>query len=346
MNCWRSTCCFIIASFALLTVSVCEGMYCNYPTYWKYGCFGDFELGAEFLWWKPCVEDLDYCAIREKTTVNQSTNVELEYKGVCPGWEPGVRVYFDYPDFFCWCKMGIRSSYTYIDSCDNSCNSGGEGVPLILHPGLITDSLTDAICDAKWRSCYHELEALFYFNCCCNECNYIVPSFGIAAIYLEQDLEVSIDTAEGSSSSSMATVDWDSDYWGVGLRAGLEYRYVHNRCLTFYGLVTGSIITGDEDTHNKQFYDGAKICNASFKDSDCFRCVPGYRIGVGAISNCCICGFDFSLRLGYDFIRWHNLPRHRIFSGDDVDEDAALSNSPGGRSFGFHGLSVGIGLYF
>jgi hypothetical protein len=307
-------------------------------------CEGDYMLGIDFLWWKPCISDLDFAGTINSSVVNEITNTDFKYKGICPDWTPGIRLTFDYPDLFCWCNIGLSASYTYLDMDEKHVVNGDENVYLLFHPGIDTIGPSSDPVHGKWYCKYQTWDALFYYNCCCSPCVYITPYIGVAGIMLTQDLKSSAVFADNSFAQSFNT-KWKSTLWGVGLKSGLAVNYNYSRCLGFYSFASGTILSGKSHTKHKSELRGEFDNTLRVRDDDCCTCIPGVHIGVGAKANFCICGYAFSMRLGYEFLEWYNLPKHRIFTGDNIESEIGSSSSSR-RTLGFHGPFLGAIFYF
>jgi hypothetical protein len=342
MNKWRKKISLAVLTAGLLTLAsgAANANSCNPCPAWGDSCDWDFcnmnfEIGADYLWWKPCVDELDYAA---EVTLDDITT-EVDYKGICPDWEPGYRAYVKITDFLC--DLDFCASYTYLrstDSADVDFDGGAtldEGItsPLI-HPDLLSSLFDEA--EADWSLTYQAGDALLSYEICSSPCQTFAPFFGVTGIYLHQKLEVDFDGSAGTGS-----VEWDSDYWGVGLKAGSAYVYRFNDCLSLFAFASGSILAGEADTKNEQEFE----TDITVEDDDCCLVVPGYHVGLGLIYDTCWCNTAFTFRLGYEFLEWYNLPNHRVFSGTDV-ADASHSTSASTRTLGFHGLFAGVAVKF
>lgn len=297
---------------------------------------------------------MEYAATFKATTVSKSATVnttDAEFKNICPDWEPGVRLWLAIPDICC--DWGISGSWTYIDSDDSStvkAPSGGEVVSPLLHGGLVEIAGLFKKAKGEWEACYHEWDVLFSYDLCCNECHSFTPFFGAAGIVLDQDLKVKLTNPGGEHDGDEGSVKWESDYWGVGLRFGSKYEYVICDCLRLFARASATLLAGEEDAKTKQFVIDCGYSNTKtvvkIDDDDCCHFVPGYHIGTGLVYDTCICNFDFSVRVGYEFVNWHNFPKPRVFAGDDVSKDVSHSTSASTRNFGFHGLLAGFSICF
>lgn len=299
-------------------------------------CFiDDFSVAIDFLWWKPCIDDLVCATI----CFEEDNKTRIEYKGICPSWEPGVRVILGRPCFYC--DWGFVGSYLYLQSNDY-CKIKREGkVSCPLIHGHFTSGYKATLCDSvkgDWEFIYQEADALITYDMsCCNPCHLFQPFVGIAALWLQQELEIKL-----YDHYSQGKIRWDSDFWGVGLRAGVEYQYLFSKCLRFFTLVHGTMLVGNPDNEMYQLFDS----ELEIIDDDCCLFIPGYHIGVGFIFDTCICDVGFSLRLGYEFLDWLNLPNHRIFCGDNNAVEGGHACSSNVRTLGFHGAHFGLAVTF
>lgn len=302
-------------------------------------CLGGFEVGIDFIYWKPCIDELDWGATVE-TENNSPVTTTVKYKSICPDWEPGIRVYFGMPEAFC--DLGLAVHYTLIGSDDSSSAEESEGVVTPLqHQGPDTDSPWDEG-KGTWDLCYHEWDVLLTYDISCTPCHNFKPYFGLAGIYLEQELDVEL--IEGSDTSGV--IEWESRYWGVGLRFGSEYKYRMNQCLSIFALCEGTLLAGEADNDNKQTYGTSSLQIIEIKDDDCCHFVPGFHIGAGILYDGCVCNNDFTIKLGYEFIEWRNVPNHRVFTGDNSGSESSHATSSNIRTLGFHGLMAGLYMSF
>lgn len=342
MNTWKKRfCLLLLSSLCLFNTPVFAdngGCNCCCDTWdlcdWSFyrGCC--WEMDLDYLYWKACVNDLDYAGVR----TTSGTLKKAKFKSLCPDWESGVRIRFMRP--FCWCDWGISLSYTYMDSEDSErvCEVGAISAPPV-HQAITAEMSLFDEARGDWELCYHEGDLLLHYDICCSDCHRFVPYFGVAGIYVDQDFEVDYFKGE----DCLCTFEWESDYWGVGFRLGNEYQYRYSQCLGFFVNGSCSILAGEADDHN--ISDEVGICKIEIDDDRCCRCVTGCHIGAGLLWEACICNYDFALRFGYEFLSWHGLPRHRDWTGDDAELEITHSSSHS-RNLCFHGLFAGVSLCF
>lgn len=295
-----------------------------------------FTVGADFLWWNTNADDLSYCAVRDESDVKR--------KNFCLDWEPGFRVYIGKQNIEC--GLDLAASYTYLNTCDSASTSdSGDVIPTFTHPGFTISVGNFDEGKGSWESTYHEWDVLLSFDNSCNQCHKLSHFFGVAGIVLDQEF-----TATVEKSSSIIHTKWDNDYWGVGLRFGTHYSRVICDCFSIFASGHASIIAGESDS--KIDFDSQNLSTDPdhvFKEDKECRIVPGYHITTGFSYDTCVCDWDLSFRIGYEFLAWFNVPERRTYVADGSigsSQEAALATSSNNRTLGFHGLFVGAQLSF
>ncbi len=317
----------------------CSYNCCNIPY-----CADDYMLGIDFLWWKPCVEDISFGGTLKNTESAGLNEIDFDYEGICPDWSSGVRLTFDYPNLFTWCNIGMTASYTYFEMNQKHTIHGSDNIFFLFHPGLGYLSVDENPIHGKWYMKYQDWDTMFYFNNSCCECVNITPSIGVAGILLNQDLK-----AHTCDNNDVSTLNWKSNLIGVGLKLGLELDYCYCNCLKFYGFADGAVLAAHSHTKNKQSYvpgnEEGTTTKLKMNDHNCCSCIPGFHLGAGVETTVCVCGFPVSFRAGYEFLEWFNLPKHRVFTTESLGAEIAQSASTT-RSICFHGPFAGIILSF
>lgn len=306
--------------------------------------FGGFEIGVDFLYWKPCVDNLDY-VYREGVTTETSTDPvtnETSYGNncICLDWEPGFRIRFAKDDVWCDWRLGV--SYTWLNI--NSSSSAKLGTDsFISSPLFDIDQFVDqsyTVIKGKYDTAYQAWDVLFAYDISCNRCHTFSPFWGVEGLIYNQEilvngyLDPTVDDVSASSSK------WTSDYFGVGLKLGTDYVFQMLDCLKLYASASGTITVGDHDaSHNYYEYDASgNIDLHKFNDADCCHIVPGYHLAVGLLYESNTCGCDYGIRLGYEFTEWRNISNPR-----------PLFNEVGNgtvTTVGFHGLVAGLDFSF
>jgi hypothetical protein len=308
--------------------------------------FPNIDIGIEFLYWKPCLDDLDYARFGPTILDPPATEPNISYfKYLHLRGEPGVRARIGKSDL--WCGWNLMFEYTYIAS--SACDSvlaipPGNVVPTLLH-GVHVDNLTQIAADCNLH--YQTFDFMFSHRFDCGLCGILVPAFGVELITLNQELN-----SEGSSyiSPFIATeTEWNSDYFGVGLKLGAEWRYELSCGISLFTKGYGMILSGtDKQKYTSERFDIQEETivatgNLTLKGND--RVIlPGYHIGAGLLIEQDLGDMKVALRAGYEFLQWHNVGNQRRFpEGGDHE---ALSFSSNSSVLGLHGVFAGVDMQF
>jgi hypothetical protein len=329
-----------------------------------------FDVGVEILWWKPCVDDLDYAASLSGALDGGTTGetpFKVKYKSVCPDWEPGFRATIAKKS--AWKGFDLSATYFWINSSDTDSTDNGLGestLPVIGYPGLLTGTSITSLTGAKgkWDTTVQGFDVLFSYPFRCNPCHQITPFFGVEVLWLNQEFEVSYDsvTPIGVEIDDVYTIDWKSDFTGVGLKVGTCYEYTLCDGLSLFAKASGSILTGSTDGKDEQFLvefteSGIPIPATRREvhyhdDNDSCRLMNEYHLAAGFNYENETCGCEYKLRLGYEFIKWTNVSNPRRFFSDVAPttvvaaQDLARSTQTNTTTLGFHGLFAGIEIGF
>ncbi|MEC7838787.1 MAG: Lpg1974 family pore-forming outer membrane protein [Chlamydiota bacterium] len=335
-------------------------------------CFGGFEIAADFLFWKPCVDDLTYGASvsrRETSQLNDSAfSRTVKYKNICPEWEPGFRITVSKEDV--WCGLNFSSSYTWLNTDDSSssCVQCGTALPGWVESPLLHPELAPAVPDQElhcveghWDTTYQTWDVLMSYDICCNRCHTFSPFFGLAGLILDQSLKVDLYVDECKDLADSRHIDWVNDYFGVGFKIGSDYTYAICDGWTIFAMASGTIVAGDADNkYNKNtqiHYTDATGGSEKyvFQNPDGCVIVPGYHLQLGLIYESEFCGCVTDVRFGWEYLVWHNIANPRRFSEKGISHgggvtseiyDTSYSSQANTTTFGFNGLLVGMDLTF
>lgn len=307
-------------------------------------CKSDYEIGLDLLVWRPCVDDLNVCASMESEVIDEIYTINLTFQELCPSWEMGLRFWFRYPDLFCWCNMGLKASYTFLDYTNRGNGFRADENCILIPPEIPDEFFDDITLDSRYESIYHELDALLYFDCCCGDCHSLEPYFGLAFLYIEQKLNLDF-TLTDVEFDSTANMSWRSEAGGVGLRFGMAYNYYYSKCLSYYAFGQGTILASKQEEKQRHQFRGDSDFDLNIDNKECWGCIPGFHLGTGMIYDFCVCDFELSFRIGYEFRKWFGLRKHRRFLAEDVQTDLNQIND-NTRAVGIHGLNVGFGWCF
>jgi len=340
MEKWKKNFGFALLSMALMTVAP-TGVEASACDRCDNDCCG-FDLGVDFLWWKPCVDELNYAARR---TLEESGSFKKgKHRVVDTDWDSGFRIRLGKES--CICGLDLRASYTYIDSSDSSTTKDeGNVYPVNTHPGFVTNTFDAG--KGTWHSEYQEWDLMLAFDNSCNRCYNLSHSFGIAGLNLDLEMKSKLDKV---SPEYVEQTKFKSDLYGVGFRLGTAFKTEVCDCLDFFAGGHASVLIAESDS--KTEFDGrsdvdTKADNELKEDGVC-QLIPGYHLAAGFSYEATACNCDFGLRLGYEILVWHNLPNKRAYVRDSGFSTPYLAESSFSnvRTFGYHGLFAGIEVGF
>ncbi|CRX38638.1 Lpg1974 family pore-forming outer membrane protein [Estrella lausannensis] len=348
--------------FAALTPSVasadsCAPKSCD-PCNTSSDCWS-FDVGVDFLYWKPCVDDLDYSATVSGEVGNIDNALEVRYNSVCPDWEPGFRITLKKES--AWKSFDLSFSYTWLDAGDSQSSHGGNGERIAavgLHPFLVDENSPTGFYDlgkGKWELSYQTFDVLLSYPFRCGSCHTITPFFGVEVAKLDQEWKAAYEYQASTGPAEVAALKWESDYRGAGLKLGTDYNYLLCDGLSLFARASGTILIGDADTTNRQSAfeinaDGTIVPETAnyieFKDDDCCHVVPGCHLQLGLQYEDETCGCEYKLRLGYEMVKWYNLQNPRRWFEATDGGNIAQSTHSNTTTLGFHGLLAGVEFKF
>ncbi|GAB4232856.1 MAG: hypothetical protein Tsb0021_11670 [Chlamydiales bacterium] len=319
---------------------------CDYCGDW---C-GGFEIGADFLYWKACF-DLDYALASANGAPILLSNTEhqcLKYRYVDNCWEPGVRGYIKKDDI--WCDWALSASYTYIHPTHSDhvrVSNPGAVVPTLFHPQVAHGPLTEIHASLKFK--YQSFDVLFAKDFCPTQCQTLTPFFGIEGLFT--DFRINNEFVDVGP-AQRRWINYDGEYWGVGLKFGTMYDYEICDCFKLFAKGSISLLAGQQCTSNRQVIQDiptegplSPVSDIAFKVDDECVAVPGWHIGVGLSYTDCWCGWDISGRIGWEFLHWQNLPFPRRFTTPG-EQNIGLSTRANHHTLGFQGLFAGLSVGF
>lgn len=298
---------------------------------------------AEYLFLKPCVDDLDWAVkSSQNIAVNPIPSGEGSFKHLDPGWKSGFRLKAGKDDIIEDWGVSLEFSYLKGEESDKETRpAGGTLLPTFVHVGnLIGSDFNADEGRAKWSLRFQTVDILVNHPLECNACHHFNPYFGAEALIINQMIKSEFTAGQEELSSR-----WESDYFGVGVVLGMRYDWKWTSCLGFFSDVSGRIIRGDADMHDHFRTNVEDALDQDFKlrYDDCLF-VPGYRIAVGLSYSQDICGKKLRLDAGYEFMRWHHLPNPRRYvTGSD---GLPISTSPSTSALGLHGALLGLHVNF
>jgi len=339
---------------------------CCYPDCCQEGGLLDgIEIGAEFLYWQPFFDDLDFGFVSTSTPFSGSSSsssssgddVSGRFHNLNHDWIPAFRVFAALKNDMC-CGLNLCLAYTRVEDSRKRhlyAPTGGVLSSTLFHPvltdlfpGFVASELT-----GHHRFNYDTYDLMFSHDFCFAECHQFTPYFGVTGMDLDRNRHshlLAIDPSTGYSVDGH--FKYQSDFWGIGLKVGNEYKYQIFDSLSIFGNGNLSILAGNVQAHNHQYFSESSPAGAvvtsdyfSFKTRDDWRLVPGYQLCAGFRYDTSICDWGITATIAYEFTQWFNLPRVPRFVSATPGA-VAISTSDRGEHIGFQGLNVGLALKF
>jgi len=321
----------------------CE-CFCQFPNY-NPCCTGvgdGASLILEFIWWKPCFNDLDYAVKFDTASVGDNRSCG-SYLYPPHQFSPGFRVELAMDKV--WCNWDLMAHYTWVQekAHNEQTNDTGLLASTLFHGGFNGDVADPDTLNASHFYQYQTFDILLGQDCCISHCHYFTTYFGLQGLKLDQTWKSDASEVVGQFTNNL-DLRWDSTYEGLGLALGVEYDY-RISCIEFYTDARLAFVRGN----NVSKYDltrvvggtGPVTTNVIFKTDDP-SCVPGVHLRAGINYVYEYCNKEFIFTIGYEFLNWFNMPRIRRFT--DTESDIGISSSPNGSRIGFHGLNIGVGV--
>jgi len=318
--------------FAFIPISLCFsspmdcGGRCSFPC-WDPCLLGVFEVGGEFLWWKPSL-DIKRVILEERKNENDTTHTR---KSLCPDWEPGKRfwIYKPFPSLG-GCGFGASWSAICHDySISDKIKDGGIGVFSIPCRHLPMSSFSKV--DTSWKISYQDYNALFSYSCYWGQSFVLHPFFGFTGLAIEEKLRVVGQPCD--SEESQVTTECKTCLYAYGVRIGSRYECPFFRHFSVFGRASLSLLAGRPRIHSQ-------TGGHHHKKRVIPHCYPNCHLAAGISYNPVFCYGSFSFRAGYELMEWFYLPRSPHFL---VDKNLESTNN---QALGWQGLFAGVNISF
>jgi len=323
--------------------------------------FSGITIGVDWLFWKPCYDDHEFAYVRCVEGVQET----FDYQCVKADAESGFRLSLAKPNIYCgWTLSG---SYSWLNSKNKrTINTLGTfttdiGLQSPLIAGEIISNTTtfaapaDALGDqaiGAFDVAYQTFDILLSAEVLhCNPCHHLIPYFGFNGLFLNQDYSVTVNGLNSVSGGNVITIEsaWKEDTFAFGLKVGSEYSYNIADCYRIFSDFSAALLVSDDSGTSTQTLlnaDGTTVSQFVYQDDTCSLFIPGYHLKLGAAYDSCWCGTDFSVHVGYELVQWHNIQAPRVWPGNNLSGQTALSTSPSVATIGYHGIFAGLDLTF
>ncbi len=320
-------------------------------------CGTDAEVYMDFIWWDIGVGGLEF-ARQDGIAANSTTALTSggAIFDVDCNHDPGFRVgvIFD----LCRCNWDFFTEYTYLyerfgTTAELETQTAGvvpPGLaPLITSNGGMSD-LSEAT--GNWDNRLQVLNAGFgrTFDVC--GCFLFRPHLGIKATWQTMKTRIVYDrTSNVFLPVTRDTLNFRTDFDGVGLRGGFDTAWIFNSCIRVVGNFAMSSVWSDmcllrQDIRTTVQTDGQivnPITNVDLKENFCVL-VPVLELLLGVRFDTCVCcSYPAYIFLGWENQVWFDLNRMILFGTASGVND--IEFGPQGNVY-YQGLVVRAGVGF
>ncbi len=327
-------------------------------------CFGGFTVGADFLYWTPCISNNHYAVEFDTDIVSDleigTVDAKAKYKFLDCDWEPGYRAYVGINDVFgCF---DLMLTYTHFDaeSSGSIRRSPGSNRILLSYPDPVIQDIGDSA-RAHWDLQYRHYEATIGYpvEFGKSSCFEVTPFSGLQLVTMNQKRHERLSETVSEGPSDLQEIHRKVDYWGMGSMLGLAYSYKIFDCLSWNGRFGGQIVIGQAEAKDKfRFVGDVQILQEEgeelrlvdveadyetrFKSKDECFCFPGWHLRSGLSYNVCLCGWEVNAKLGYEYIQWIDAPTFLSYETEGLGIMSSVNRS----SLTMYGFFAGLDVSF
>ncbi|WP_194848181.1 Lpg1974 family pore-forming outer membrane protein [Candidatus Neptunochlamydia vexilliferae] len=200
-------------------------------------------LTADFIYWTARTEGLDY-AVSGVGSNNASGRVhDLDWS-----WDPGFKVGLGVNLTHDGWDLFAQYTWLHSDAADSTSQDTATTnlTPYWATHGVLGSSLTHA--KANWDVKFHNLTWELGRNAYMSQFMKLRLFGGLCAAWVYQDYDVSYTNTNGEISCQ----DMELDYWGVGLRAGLNNSFQFSKSFSLYSDIALALLWGQFDRDRKE----------------------------------------------------------------------------------------------
>lgn len=318
----------------------------SYPKDMALSCPRDFYLFADFLVMQAKEDGLEYAFQNNETPTGLiAANFPVtggDVKDYSDGhdwdWNWGIRLGLGfYLNHDAW-NLDMRWTYIHVTDDSSSASHGGAVlIPIWLAPGTLIHP-SDVNASSRWRANYNTFDLTlgkpYHIS------RYVVfnPYFGLRGAWIDQDYLAQYGGLYNDEAISGAEMDAKNDFWGAGIRAGLDTEWILGGGWFLFGKASASILFGKFDIAQTSILGPANNLRTYEVKDEFYHNSPNLDITMGISW-----GHYFNrnqhhigLQIAYEMIQWWDQFRLRRF----FDAQSTISNDAVSRGdLTFNGVS-------
>ncbi len=294
-------------------------------------------VDAELLFWQAHMGSLSYGIDSKSTTAIQEGHV----KSPDFEWEPGFRVGMGY--ILPHDKWDLFVNYTHLYGKAEGHAGGSSRVVFPSWASNFADTSPFYADSARahWHLHLNMGDLELGRNCFAGTWLSLRPFIGVRGLWIDQDYSVSYKggTVAPSDQDNIAI---ESDFWGVGLRMGVNSLWGIGKGFSLYGNGSASLLSGNFDIHEKEKLQKADLERFNIK-SDVSTVVADADLSLGLQWDYLFSKdrYHFGVKLGWECDIFFNQNQLFNFLGTD---SSSINSAKDDLSF--QGVTLGFRFDF
>ncbi|NGX38104.1 MAG: hypothetical protein K1000chlam2_01275 [Chlamydiae bacterium] len=271
----------------------------------------DIFITTEFIYWTVRQDSLGFAFSNQQVTGAITNGTE---KGSVfhpdwrlePGFKVGIGMMFDCDGW------DLYANYTWLRTRNTKESKIPKGNLTLTNLGWITSfgQLLTSVekTSAEYEHDFNVIDLELGRNCFISQCLHLRPHFGFKGTWQEQRIDLT-ETGTAFSQIVNAVGNYDNEYWGVGLRAGLDSAWHFTRSFSLVSEVAASVLWGQFDSEAKVFDQNAStnLFNVTLNVEDTFHTLkPVLELYIGLRWEDWFCcdEYHYSLEAGWELQWW------------------------------------------
>ena len=261
----------------------------------------NFILAADFIYWTVRQDGMFHAVSGVGSNVSKGKVYDLNWQ-----WEPGFKVGLgsNLPHD-CW---DLYAEYTWIRSNVSHSTSVSNLVSYWSIGGVPLLALLDS--HANWRIRFHDLHLELGRNSYLSQYLKLRVHVGLQGSWIDQKYRIRQTLLEDNAVNRLFL---GQDFWGVGLRAGLNTAWQFTRSFSFYGDLALAILWGQFDLDRKdQTTTAINVTTTTINTGvSPHTFEPVVSLGAGfrwetwfGMNDCCMEQFHISFEAGWEHQLW------------------------------------------
>ena len=296
-------------------------------------------LDGELLLWKASEDGLDYAL--ESDAQNQVQNGKVRSADF--EWDWGVRLGIGFkPPIDQW---DLFLKYTYIQGrAQSTLNAPANGAlfPTYEVPFGLPSNFFAERASMHWEANLHIVDLELGRVCLASRWLSMRPFVGVRGLIIDQDADIEYQGATAAPPGEKDRVSLTNNFWGVGLRMGLDTLWGLGKGWGFFGNAAGALVAGSFNVDEKEKFIPSQQKRFSLSaDNDNVTAIAEMALGIQWDYLFSKDRYHFGVKLGWELALFFN--QNQLVRCVNANT-GSLSSNDGDLSF--QGLTLGFRFDF